>query len=367
MKIGILTFHNSRNYGAVLQAFGLKQILEQFGHKVEVIDYRNSLIENRKRPFSLTSFKSNPVRYIQQFFSSYINYRRKVRNFALFGYKHLNVTKHRYIPEDINSSDYDLLIIGSDQVWNPILTDGPDPVYWGKYKPGNARLITYAASSGKIDLLENEKFKSVGDWLKRFNHISVREERLKDYVDFHSEKKASVVVDPTLLAGRPIFEQIASPRIIKQPYVLVYSVEGGIDKMLPVVKKASELYHAKIIRIGSNGLSAMFKDMRNGITYKNATVEEMLSLIKYAECVIALSFHGTALSLLFEKDFYSVKGGNMARVESVLSKCGLDDRIVSSPSEVIFSHIDYSTVRPVLTRMSDNSKEWLRAALNDMR
>lgn len=363
MKIGILTFHNSRNYGAVLQAFGLKQTLEQFGHKVEVIDYRNSLIENRKHPFSLTSFKRNPVRYIQVFFSSYINYRRKVHNFASFGNKHLNVTKHRYSPEDINSSDYDLLIVGSDQVWNPILTDGPDPVYWGNYKPNKARIITYAASSGKIDLLENEKFKSVGDWLKRFNHISVREERLKDYVDFHSEKKASVVVDPTLLAGRPIFEQIASPRIIKQPYVLAYSVEGGMDKMLPVVKKASELYHAKIIRIGGNGLSTMFQDMRNGIKYKNVSVEEMLSLIKYAECIIAKSFHGTVLSMLFEKEFFSVKGNNMARVESILSKCSLLDRIVDSPDEVSVSHIDYSSVNPVLDNLREGSMTWLKMSL----
>ena len=212
-------------------------------------------------------------------------------------------------------------------------------------------------------MLENEKFKSVGDWLKRFNHISVREERLKDYVDFHSEKKASVVVDPTLLAGRPIFEQIASPRIIKQPYVLAYSVEGGMDKMLPVVKKASELYHAKIIRIGGNGLSTMFQDMRNGIKYKNVSIEEMLSLIKYAECIIAKSFHGTVLSMLFEKEFFSVKGNNMARVESILSKCSLLDRIVDSPDEVSVSHIDYSSVNPVLDNLREGSMTWLKMSL----
>ena len=362
MKIGILTFHNSRNYGAVLQAFGLKQILEQFGHKVEVIDYRNSCIENRKHPFSLMSFKRNPVRYIQVFFSSYINYRRKVRNFASFGNKHLNVTAHRFTPEDIDRSDYDFLIVGSDQVWNPYITGGPDSVYWGKYKPGNARLITYAASSGNTEMLETVEFKNVGKWLERFDAISVREERLKCYIESHSNKEVSVVVDPTLLAGRPIFEQIASPRIFKQPYVLEYSVEG-MDKMSPVVKKAAELYHAKIIRIGGNGLSTMFQDMRNGKTYKNASVEEMLSLIKYAECIIAKSFHGTVLSMLFEKEFFSVKGNNMARVESILSKCSLLDRIVDSPDEVSVSHIDYSSVNPVLDNLREGSMTWLKMSL----
>ena len=362
MKIGILTFHNSRNYGAVLQAFGLKQTLEQFGHKVEVIDYRNSCIENRKHPFSLMSFKRNPVRYIPVFFSSYINYRRKVSIFASFGNKHLNVTAHRFTPEDINRSDYDFLIVGSDQVWNPYITGGPDSVYWGKYKPGNARLITYAASSGNTEMLETVEFKNVGKWLERFDAISVREERLKCYIESHSNKEVSVVIDPTLLADRSIFERITSDNIIKEPYILLYSVES-MPHLISIAKKVAKLYNAKIVRAGSNGLTAMIRDYRNNVTYKNASVQEMLGLVKHAECVVALSFHGTALSLLYEKEFFSVRGGNMGRVEALLSRCHLMNKIVDKPDQVKRETINYDEVNKAINEYRSCSLQWLKNAL----
>ncbi len=364
MKIGILTFHNSRNYGAVLQAYGLKEVLRKKGHHVDVIDYRSPTIEDRKKPFTLKHFKDNPKKFILLFLNVYLNHCRKVRNFSAFERNYLNVTEKRYYPVDIQKSDYDIIIIGSDQVWSSVITGGPDPVYWGAYKPENAKLLTYAASSNSLSTMENDDFSQVNQWLDRFNAISVREERLKDYVETHSKQNARVVVDPTLLAGRDVFEKITPPRIIKEPYVLLYTVEStpAIDA---IIKKVASLYQARIIRTGSNALSSTFKDIRNGVTYKNASVQEFLSLIKYAECVVALSFHGTALSLLYEKDFYSVKGGNMARVESVLNKCHLSKRMIDTTNEVAEDRIDYTEATAILKEMQNDSMKWLEEVLND--
>ena len=364
MKIGILTFHNSRNYGAVLQAYGLKEVLRIKGHQVEIIDYRCTAIDERKRPFTYRHFKSNPKKYLLLFLNVYFTYRTKVKNFSSFERNCLNVTKKQFTPNDIENADFDVIIVGSDQVWSPVITDGPDPVYWGAYRPVNSRLYAYGVSSSAIPTLETDQFRDVGQWLNRVNAISVREERLKEFVETHSNKKATVVADPTLLAGREIFEEITSPRLINQPYILLYTVEGS-PSLNAIVKKVAALYNARIIRTGSNGLSNTFKDMQNGVTYKNASVEEMLSLIKYAECVVALSFHGTALSLLYEKDFFSVKGGNMARVESILSKCSLTNRIIDSPDQVTKDHIDYSNVTPILNEMKKDSLDWLDRVLNE--
>lgn len=364
MKIGILTFHNSRNYGAVLQAYGLKEVLKNKGHQVEVIDYRSPNIEDKKKPFSLKHFQANPKKFILLFLNVYLNYRRKVKNFSVFELFRLNVTEKRYSPIDIQKSDYDMIIIGSDQVWSPVITGGPDPVYWGAYKPEKAKLITYAASSNALSTMETEDFREVNKWLNRFDAISVREERLKDYVEAHSQHEAQVVVDPTLLAGREVFEKITLPRIIKEPYVLLYTVEST-PAINAIVKKVAALHQARIIRTGSNAITRTFHDIQNGVKYKNASVEEMLSLIKYAECVVALSFHGTALSLLFEKDFYSVKGGNMARVESVLSKCNLADRMIDSPDEVTKESIDYTEAIAILKEMQKDSMRWLDGVLNE--
>ena len=56
MRIGILTFHNANNYGAVLQAYCLQETLRRIGFDVEIVDYRNPLIESRMHPFSIIHF-----------------------------------------------------------------------------------------------------------------------------------------------------------------------------------------------------------------------------------------------------------------------------------------------------------------------
>lgn len=84
MKIGILTFHHSRNYGAVLQAYGLKEVLCKLNHQVNVIDYRNKAIDKRKRLFTLERLINNPLRFIKQFLNIYISYKKRKDNFIRF-------------------------------------------------------------------------------------------------------------------------------------------------------------------------------------------------------------------------------------------------------------------------------------------
>lgn len=363
MKIGILTFHHSRNYGAVLQAYGLKEVLCELNHHVNVIDYRNIAIDKRKRLFTFKRLINNPLRFIKQFLNIYISYKKRINNFTRFEKKELNLTDRRFQPKDIQESNYEAIIIGSDQVWSPIITDGPDPVYWGAFRPKYSLLIAYAVSSNRIETLETKDFVDVREWLERFDSISVRESRLKDYVETHSSKKAEIVIDPTLLAGREPFERIAAPRIFKRPYILLYHVETT-PSLVSIAKKVATLYGAEIICIGTKGLSRFFTH-KTGIRYYNASVEELLSLIKYSECVVALSFHGTALSLLFEKDFYSVKGNNMARVEAVLKECNLMNRVVENESDVIKEQINYADTKVQLAAMRQRSLAWLRNALHE--
>lgn len=363
MKIGILTFHNSRNYGAVLQAYGLKESLSGMGHTVEVIDYRTPAIVKRKTPFALNNFIKNPARYLTLFFNIYVGYRKKVNNFKRFETALLNVSRHQYLPDDISNSDFDAIIIGSDQVWSPIITHGPDPVYWGAYKPTNAKLLAYAASSCAIDKLETEEFKNVGEWLRRFDAISVREERLKKYVEEKSSQNARVVLDPTLLAGKEIFEKITAPRIIQERYVFLYHVERT-SKLINIAKKVANKYNAKLVTLGTNSITHVLRHRERDVIYLNASVEEMLSLIKYAECVVALSFHGTALSILFEKDFYSVKGKNTDRVYNLVKPLEISpNRIVEDPEEIVFDHIDYEYVTEKLGVLREKSFDWLCNAL----
>ena len=363
MKIGILTFHNSRNYGAVLQAYGLKNVLTQMGHNVEVIDYRNETILKRKTPYSLCNFLKNPIVYILKVINDYPSYKRKKLNFKVFERKYMNVTLSRFFPEDIKKSDYNCLVIGSDQVWSPIITGGPDPVYWGEYKPPKAKLISYAASSGLPQYLETPQYENVALWLNRFDVISVREDWLKSYVETHSSKEATVVLDPTLLAGRNAFDNIATDRLVSKPYILLYSVEGFSSSYIKIAQKVALLYHAEIIGIDTFSILKLFRYKGNGVKFMNPNVQQLISLIKYAECIVAWSFHGTVLSMLFEKDFYSVVSENMLRVETILSKCDLKDRIVDSDSDISLNHIDYTKAKKQLEILRKKSMQWLENAV----
>lgn len=360
MKIGILTYHYSRNYGAVLQAYCLQEVLKSLGHDVCFLDYHNPYLAYRKSPFSFKHFLFNPFKFLIRFINLYYGYRKSVENFKIFEKNNLNIEGSYLSANDILNSDCDVLVIGSDQVWSPVITNGPDPVYWGMRKPEHSIMITYAASSGDVSMLSTGEFEHVSEWLNHFSAISVREERLKDYVLSHTGKEVEVVVDPTILAGRGILEKIASNRVIGEPYVLLYHVESS-PSLLKIARYVSEKYNARLVSISPFILSERLKN--RDILYYQADVCEMLSLIKYAECVVALSFHGTALSVIFEKDFYSVVGNNMARVETLLSKIGLQDRVVNEVEDISFQKIKYEEPRKKLFQLQNVSRKWLEKSI----
>lgn len=358
MKIGILTFHYARNYGAVLQAYALKKVLNLMGHAVETINYQNVTIVNRKKPFQLSFFIHSPILFILQFINTYWGYSRKRKSFSKFENKYLEISTSKYDCMNMRNADYDCIIIGSDQVWSPVITGGPDEVYWGIHKPLKAKLITYAASSCDTKLMEGSDFSDVGKWLNNFDAISVREGRLKTYVEAKSSKIATVVCDPTLLAGRKIFDELCSKKIINEKYVFLYSVEQN-SKTLSIAREIAKQYNAKLVMLYEPAISSAIKHFKDGIIRINASVEQMLSLIKYSECVVVLSFHGTALSMLFEKDFYSIQGMNMARIEEILRPCHLMNRIITDVNDFTVSHIDYTNVSDKLELIRKESYQWL--------
>lgn len=323
MKIGIITFHQADNYGAVLQAYALQEAIREQGKDAFVLDYNNKIIGSKD--YSFQNFIKNPLTYLVGVFNSF--FQVKVRNikFNIFRKRYLRI---RPFPVDMKVSDYDCIVLGSDQIWNPTLTGGIDPVYWGSREIFKGkRVVTYAASSGKIELFANYSNSVMREYLSNISSITVRENRLKDYLLDRFCIQSDTVVDPTLLHDVEFYERLASNKLLNYPYVLYYNVEGnpyalGLAKMVAKQKKA------KLICLGNSSIIQSIKNPT--VKYINATIPEMLSLIKNAEAVVALSFHGTIFSILFHKEFYSVRGGNMARVEDILKRTHLMDRIIDS-------------------------------------
>ncbi len=356
MKVGIITFHQADNYGAVLQAFALQEAIKNLGEEAYILDYHNEIIGSQG--FSLRDFLKNPIAFLYRFLNGFFQVRARHKKFELFRAHYMHIQK---LPSQIANSDFDCFVLGSDQIWNPSLTGGIDPVYWGsKDVFGEKRVVTYAASSGKIELFNRYSKGQIKDFLSNISFITVRESRLKDYLQATFNISSTLVVDPTILHNVDFYNQLAVAPPLDYPYVLYYNVEGT-PYALNIARKVAHDKQCKLVSLSNSSIVQSLKN--KDIVYFNATVPQMLALVKYSQAVVALSFHGTLFSLFFHKEFYSVSGGNMARVEAVLSKTGFLNRIVSNEDFCVSPILSFEESDKALSEMKRRSLDILKEEL----
>lgn len=307
MNIGILTFHNADNYGAVLQCYALQKRLKAMysNDTVSVIDYKCPQIERC---------------YIPQFkclkpwsFFSYIKKRRNRRNFRDFRNKYCVMGNDDF-------SKYDVIFYGSDQIWNTVLT-GNDLVYFGSSFGG--KKIAYAASDGG-EMIFNP---SVKELLSSFYKISCREKTLSEKLwKENIQLPIETVCDPVFLLNQA--EWLKMARIPKEKdYILAYQVVEAPNFDLEA-ERLGRILNKQVIRI------VYVKPLRK-LFYKGQNIvdcigpEEFVGLFANADFILTTSFHGTVFSLIFEKPFYVLKIPKRSeRITDLLNEVGLIDRYV---------------------------------------
>lgn len=348
MKIGILTFHRAHNYGAILQAYALQEMLRSKGHCVEFIDYRNPYLLSVYNWFSWKRFiTKNVMRTIKEL-SLIIKRKRRYDNFQHFIQSKLYVSSQSY-----NLISYDIIIIGSDQVWNTKLTHGFDFMYWGNWNHNNTVVASYAASME--DHISPDKKTEISKLLKNFNFISVREESIKNQLRLLTDRNINVVIDPTLLLNRERWLEIESKPIVKGDYILLYQVRNN-EIAENIAKQISKRLSTKIVH-----LSARI-DLGNDKETISSGPLEFLSLFCHAKFVVCTSFHGTIFSLIYHVPFCSVilKDGNDARVINILSQVGLEERGVSEYANHLFSPVNWKSVDERIDKMRQESMNYLK-------
>lgn len=360
MKIGILTFHRAYNYGAVLQAYALQYQLQELGHETYIIDYNNkSVYENyklinikkilRRNPLKLIIQLSNEIHKLPQRFKKKRIFERFIKDY----YCLLPLSK-------INKLD--IIVVGSDQVWNPNITKGFDNLYFGLDIYKTIPLISYAASSEKIALnTSNEaNYKNA---INRFHHISVREKIFADYLKKITDNPIEVVLDPTIILERDIWYNLSKPKKSKsEEYIVVYQARSS-NQILAFAKKIANQLKSKIIVITSN-VGEIIEDPQYEFV-SNASPMQFVNYFFNAKCAIALSFHAVAFSIISKIPFYAIKmnDGWDNRVESLLSELNLLNRFVSFDSNISFSPIDYSIANKKIDELRNLSVEWLKNAI----
>lgn len=300
MKIGILTFHRALNYGAVLQAYALYEFLVDMGFDVEIIDYRNQSFED-----VYYSFKVN-LRHLQQFknqkFKSMLRRCLEVFYLRLLRQKFENLLynkKSTPVTEKVwkeTISKYDMIITGSDQVWNKELTNN-DMIYFLRGVP-KAKRLSFAASVGAFDIVNDEEALKE---LKEYSFLSFREtetlEKLQDIV----KKECRVHMDPVFLLGKEKWKKIMKLPNMEKNYVLIFSM-NKLPKLVDYAKDYAEKHGImKVYHLSPALRRARRKNVRQ-IWF--ASPEEFLGWFNRAEYIFTDSFHGCAFSIIFGKPFY---------------------------------------------------------------
>lgn len=320
MKVGIITFSNALNYGAILQTVALRYAIDKLGHKGIIIDYHNKAIDDyyrikwrsvigglKSRPWILPTVMKRAVTEIG----------RTLRNRK---FSRLIEELCRPLPLDVAESD--VLVFGSDQIWNGIIT-GQDTFYYGDISGTKAKKIAYAASLGfgKEEFLNNNK-----KLLLDFKAIGVREKSLRQSlaeIDIQSELNA----DPTLLLSQNDWNKVFDFKEEKcGNYIFVYAIRSR-TKVLAAARRIARANKCKIIELNSNE-SFSFESVFSAVGY--ATPRDFVRLLKNSRAVITDSFHGTVFSIIYNKPFISAMLGNKSddRIHSLVSTLGLESHFI---------------------------------------
>lgn len=354
MKIGILTFHTADNYGAVLQCYALQEYLKGKGHKVSVLDYRNSYLTRIYRKSDFRMFMANLVYGHKLEIKSLILRNRKIPKFASFREKHLYIDNTKFINVKDVPKDFDMYVIGSDQLWNySVCGDVYDPVYWGDFrKDCEGKIITYAVSTSVKSLTEMPKDLLL-KYLANFDKISVREKSLLEYLRSITDKRISVLVDPTILLDSHHWSKLAgfSTMSLPEKYILVYSVRNypGNNNIM---------YDKALILSKKRSLPILV------ITKETSySPEDFVNLFKNATCVFTSSFHGTVFSVIFKRCFYTYKYNDAfdSRYVDLLESLGLEDRLLSVEQDTTeLKDVDYSKVDERLMQLRNATDEYFQ-------
>ena len=356
-KALITTFHCCPNYGAVLQAYGLQEYLASLFSDVQILDYRPLSLVGQYKYINTYSLAS-----ILMSLWSLPSFYRKKRAFKRFE-KNLHITTESFDHKvDITQQAFDYCFLGSDQIWNPEITDGFDSVYFGDVPfPIGVKKIAYAASIGKSFFTEEEtvQFKAL---TARIDEISMREEEAKDLVKKVTGRTAAVVVDPTILSGCDCFKKFIH-KVRYSHYIFVYTLRSDSG----AIEVANQIATSKGLQIVQvSGVRKGLHFPKHKVIY-DAGVEDFLSLIYHADYVVTDSFHGTAFSILFHKGFITIphktRGGRMV---SLLSKAGLLSRLSHQlTDELLRETIDWFDVDKRIDQVREESKNFLKSAIYD--
>lgn len=360
----IITMHFPCNFGAVLQVYGLSRYLQSRELDVNIINYipryfaeKNSLwyIGNAK-------YRKNPLLRILYYMFMVPQRLRRNHAFTAFRNNELNITE-QFSQEELmegNKINSDFYFCGSDQIWNEINDTLFDPIYFLQFVNDSTKRFSYAASGTISYPFSKDVENIVIPWIKSFNKIAVREDTLKQHLQTTIKTEVNHVCDPVFLLDKKEWLSLTEKKNvtpIKHPYIIVYAIG---DDCTPY-KKARELGDKLSLPVYA---ISWFK-----CPYANRTLRctpyEFLKYIADAKYVITNSFHGTAFSIIFNREFW-VCDTSVAnhRLLSILEKIHLRNRLLKIDNQICMDdEIDWNDVQIRICDFINYSKKYLNSCI----
>ncbi len=359
--IGIITFHTQYNCGSALQVFALQEKIRDLGYECEVLDYYYA---EDMRNYDIRWYTKNLKVILFDLYTFRNSYARK-KSYKIFQKKYLKLsarTKDWHELKEI-SKDCNVLVCGSDQIWNVGLTYGPHPAYFLKFASHDQKLVSYAPSVALSMIPEGYK-KEIKSALKKFSCVSVREQQTADELEEITGEEVACVLDPTLLHNAEFYNQLICDYKLALPdkYIFIYCLHyTNLDKL----KKTAE-YYAK-----ENNLPIIYFNkfnIHNNLYKQNIFKygpEAFLCAIKNAEFVVADSYHAAVFSIQYRKEFlaYALKDSR-SRLDTLFRKLGIENHFIEDNFRIPHK-INYDVVYEKLIQERENSIEFLKEALGD--
>lgn len=376
-KLGILTFWNVPNYGAFMQAYALQKSLEnrykeylvkQIGYlnkKHFNVYYSNSL-SSKYRYFiiNLHFYKTLLKKIFLKLFSKnnsivcsdlsnlkkFLNYYNSIPNFQCNK------------KSDLKKLQLDTLVLGSDIIWDyTVPFFGSDSFLFGNDINANIK-ISYAVGSGSV-----KNAKSVPGYvekgIKSLNAISVRDKNTEYFVKQITDKKTSIVLDPTLLWDFDNDSNVINPNL--DNYIIVYGSFFS-HELINGAKEYSKKHHLKLICLSS--LDDKFDWCDRIINQDELSPFEWVGYFKYAKAVMTCTYHGLMFSLIFKKKIiFYMTNFILNKSESFIDELGLTDVIISFKSfnEKINWDWDYNLISEKIDILRQKSFKFLDESIND--
>ena len=367
MKIGILTYEslycNFTNYGTVLQSWALIKAIRNISDAYIpiLVNYCPDSMKN-KNPLNPiknmwdTDSESKLMCELSLPFIE-INY-RKIKDFY---FNKMQLTNQYYTATNINevgNEEIFKFICGSDSIWD-ITEFNMDRAFFADYPIMKGNSIAYAPSFQDSFLEYQQKQRELLiKYLNNFTSIGIRDEEPLEFLKKYTGVAVKRVADPTMLLESSDYNDIIASRQEDERYLLYYSRRYN-KSMEYFVDEVARKNKWKVIEI-----SLRYKNCDKHRMFYEAGIEEFLSLIKYAECVVTNSFHCLIFALHFEKNFYVFTREHCNnKIYELLSRLNLEDRLLQDNNTTNDYDIDYTKVKTYLNKERVESQIFLKEQL----